>query len=127
MKPTLMKKTIYIFLLVLAFGSAASAQETKQLFTMIYSKGEAWQEEKPTTEQPYINEHFGYMQQLRKGGVIVMGGRYSNLGFMIIEVADEAAAQAIVQADPALSNGIFIADVFAFSPFYNGCIGEQKE
>ncbi|WP_452222795.1 YciI family protein [Lacinutrix chionoecetis] len=120
-----MKKTIYIFIIAIAFSSIAYAQDNDKLFAMIYSKGPEWNEKVSASKQDYFKAHSLHLQNLRKLEKILMGGRYSDLGFMILKAKNMPEAQLITKKDSSVVNGIFKVELFEFKPFYNGCIGEE--
>lgn len=100
-----------------------SVEETK-LFAMIYTPGEKWNHEISFDKQSFFAEHSKHIQNLRKTGYIVVGGRYSDKGFMLLRSKDSLEAQAIVQKDPSVTNQIFHVDLFEFRTFYEGYVGE---
>jgi len=63
---------------------------------------------------------------LRKEKKIIIGGRYSDYGFMIPKARNIDEAKSIAQRDSNLINGIFKVELFEFLPFYEGCIGDKK-
>jgi uncharacterized protein YciI len=70
-------------------------------------------------EQRLIGEHFAYLQGLVAGGVAHLVGRTMTtdehtLGLMLFHADSDAAAQAILAADPAIRNGVFRGEVRPF-------------
>lgn len=54
-------------------------------------------------------EHFDYLQQLLADGRLVLAGPTlgeTNTGICVFEAPDEAAAQAIMAADPVIAQGV---------------------
>jgi len=84
---------------------AVSAQEqTKQpSYLCLYRPGAHWLPGKPLAEQP-LREHGRYMLDLYQRGVMRMAGRFADGsgGAMLFGADDDASAQAIVAADPAV-------------------------
>ncbi len=111
-----------IFILFAASSFGQTEDESK-LFTMIYTPGEKWNHEITFDKQPFFNEHSAHIQKLRKEGRIVIGGRYSNKGFMLLRAKDSIEANAIVGKDLSVANQIFDVELFEFNPFYEGCVG----
>ena len=96
--------------------------QSEQYFAMIYTTGENWDHEKQVHEQAYFNEHSAFLSSLRKEGKIVIGGRYSDKGFMLLKAKDEAEALALIATDVSVANKTFYAEIFAFSVFYKWCL-----
>jgi uncharacterized protein YciI len=66
-----------------------------------------------------LAEHFAYLQGLLAQGSLKLAGRTvtsgpETMGIAVFEAADEAAARAIMAADPAVSEGVMTAEVFPF-------------
>ncbi len=65
-------------------------------------------------EQESLAGHFAYLQDLTRKGVVVLAGPCtddSGLGIVVFEAPDENAARRIMNADPAVSAGVFIAEL----------------
>jgi uncharacterized protein YciI len=70
----------------------------------------------PTGEESrVVGEHYGYLALLRDEGKLVLAGPSivagDTFGIGVLDVDDEAEAQAIVAADPAVVNGIMTAEI----------------
>ena len=70
-------------------------------------------------EDRIIGEHFKYLSRLHDRGVVWMAGRtlttdLSSFGIVIIQVEDEASADKLMKADPAVKLGVMKADLFPF-------------
>ncbi|WP_411768651.1 YciI family protein [Winogradskyella sp. A3E31] len=122
-----MGKTLTTLILLLSIVSMGYSQEEKQLFAMVYSKGKAWNENVSTSEQLKFKQHSIHLQNLRKEKKIIIGGRYSDYGFMILEAKNIDEAKLITQRDSTVINGVFKVELFEFLPFFEGCIGEEKQ
>lgn len=76
--------------------------------------------EGPTPEEARIvGEHFAYLKGLTEAGVMVLVGRTQNndentLGLAIFRADDDAAARAIMEADPAVRQGVMTAELFPY-------------
>jgi len=95
----------------LASGAAAQvATPVQPSFLCVYRAGPKWLSGKPLEEQP-LREHGRYMLELYRRGVMQLAGRFvdGSGGAMLFGAEHEAAAQAIVAADPAV-----IAQTFAY-------------
>jgi len=110
-----------VAVLTLAFALApacASAQSeeapaaAQQLFLFQYSPGPAWREGVPMRQQG-LGPHAAYMQQLQNEGRLFAGGGYASDdgGMAIVSAANIEEARAMLAADPAVSSGIFVAEL----------------
>ena len=79
-------------------------------YLCIYRPGPRWLPGKPLSEQP-LREHGRYMLELYRRGVMRLAGRFADGsgGAMLFGADDDASAQAIVAADPAV-----VAETFAY-------------
>ncbi len=74
----------------------------------------------PTAEEAAIvDEHFAYLQRLTEAGVMLFVGRTltvdeATFGIAVFRAADEEAATAIMNNDPAVAKGIMAATLFPF-------------
>ena len=82
------------------------------IFALCYRPGPAWLADKPVFEQP-LREHRSYMRSLLDAGSIVLGGPYSDDtgGFVALEADSHEAALEIAAGDPAVRDGVMLADV----------------
>ena len=89
---------------------AAQPAPPQPSYLCIYRPGPRWLPGKPLSEQP-LREHGRYMLDLYRRGIMRMAGRFADGsgGAMLFGAADDAGAQAIVAADPAV-----IAATFAY-------------
>ena len=112
-----------MFLTVQAVSAQEKSQDEEfQYFAMIYTTGENWDEGRDYHEQAYFKEHTEFLSKLRKEEKILIGGRYSDKGFMILKAKDEADALAILASDESVVNKTFKAEIFPFMVFYKGCL-----
>ena len=81
-----------------------------KLFVIYYTPGDSWQEGKPFMEQDLL-AHGAYMKELYDDEVLTHGGPFldDSGGMSIIKAESLEAAQAIVDADPGVVNGVFRA------------------
>ena len=96
---------------LLASGEVAAQEQTRQpSYLCVYRPGPRWLPGKPLAEQP-LREHGRYMLDLYKRGVMRMAGRFADGsgGVMLFGADDDASAQAIVAADPAV-----VAETFTY-------------
>ncbi len=67
----------------------------------------------PETEER-VSEHFKYLQELQKEGILTMAGRFSEvlIGLVMIEASTKEEAIEIMNNDPAVKSGIFHAELY---------------
>ena len=96
---------------------ASTVQGGSNLFVVIYRPGPAWQAGRPMSEQGLL-PHGRYYRGLLDDGRLFAGGGFtgSDGGMAILRVADMGAARAIVAADPAVTSGIFVAELEQWRP-----------
>ncbi|MBC8647435.1 MAG: hypothetical protein H7X85_09750 [Thermoanaerobaculia bacterium] len=76
--------------------------------------------ESTAEEDALVGKHFAYLKDLTRRGVVILAGRTlnsdpSSFGIVIFRAESQAAAEKIMRADPAVSAGIFRADLFPYS------------
>jgi uncharacterized protein YciI len=83
--------------------AGAAEEPTQPSYLCVYKPGPRWLQGKPLSEQP-LREHGRYMLDLYKRGVMRLAGRFADGsgGAMLFGASDDAAARAIVDADPAV-------------------------
>jgi len=70
-------------------------------------------------EERVVGEHFAYLQDLTRRGVVKLAGRTlttgpETFGICVLEAADEKAARAFMAGDPAVKQGVMTAELFPF-------------
>ncbi len=70
-------------------------------------------------EQATLGRHFAYLQELKASGSLILAGRTlttgpETFGIAVFEAADETAARAIMNADPAVTEGLMTAELFPY-------------
>lgn len=96
------------------------------LYIVTYTTGASWDQSKGPAEQPFFKEHSSRLSQLRKDGVIKFGARYAEKGIIVIAAPSMIKAKEIINADVAISNNLFVADIQKLSIFYDGCLERPK-
>jgi uncharacterized protein len=93
-------------------GSHAEGAPTTTAYLVVYKPGPAWLEGKPLAEQP-LKEHGRYLLSLYVKGSLKFAGPFSDNagGAAVFDAADDEEAQAVVAADPAVTSGVFIAEL----------------
>lgn len=70
-------------------------------------------------ENKIVQHHFEELQDLQKAGKLILAGRTLNMdengfGIVILEVESEEEAQAFMENDPAVKEGIMEATLFPY-------------
>jgi uncharacterized protein YciI len=116
-------------LLALASGQTAPPESATpvppRFFAVEFRTGPKWDATKPPNEQAHFQEHSKNLQTLRKSGRILVGGRYTDRGLLILSGASEEEVRGLFASDPSVANGVFVFDVWEFRPFYSGCVGTK--
>src|SRR2546430_4393332 len=97
---------------VLVAADEQQQAAAKTTFLVIYRPGPAWLPGKSVSEQP-LKEHGRYMLGLYvKGSMKLAGPLTDNAGgAVVLEVAGESEAKAIVAEDPAVKSGVFLCEI----------------
>jgi uncharacterized protein YciI len=112
-------------LLVALSSSTVRAEEppaADKHFVVQFTVGPAWVEGKAPNEQAYFADHSANLKRLRAEGKLLLGGRYSDKGIIIVTGPSEEAVRAEIEKDPSVRNGTFVAAIHPFSAFYTGCV-----
>lgn len=95
---------------------AAADPAAAPLFALILAPGPAWKPGRPFAEQG-LRPHFDYWMALfRDGRIITAGPVGGDGGLVLLRAADQAAADAILAADPAIVAGIFTGTIRRYAP-----------
>ena len=93
----------------------------RRLFLFFYRPGPAWRAGRPMREQD-LRAHAAYHARLLSEGRAFAGGGYvgEDGGLAIVRAAGLDEARAILAADPAIQNGVFVAEIRQWAPrFHN--------
>jgi uncharacterized protein len=79
-------------------------------------------------EQAIVGEHFTHLQALTDQGVVLLVGRTQDnsprtFGIVIFQAGSEEQAQALMDSDPAVRQGIMRAELFPFRIALAGEVG----
>lgn len=70
-------------------------------------------------EQDVVSAHFRYLVELRDQEVLILAGRTQvdegTFGIVIFDAADEAAARAVMQGDPAVAARVFDGALYPYA------------
>lgn len=118
-----MKKTTFAALAALFVTTSALAQEAKpKQFLIVLRLTPTYHDLKNWTEKEnrLVGEHFKKLQDLQKSGKLILAGRTtveekSTMGLVVFEAASEQEARDVMNADPAVANGIMTAELFPYA------------
>lgn len=70
-------------------------------------------------EAEIVSRHFARLQSLMEQGIVILAGRTlntdpSSFGIVVFNAESEAAARAIMESDPAVSEGVMRAELFPY-------------
>lgn len=118
-------KSFLCFLLVplsiacvaVAATSTDTDTTTKSTFLLIYRPGPSWPPGKLVSELP-LREHGNYMLSLYAKGAMKLAGPLTDNagGAVVLEVANEGEAKAIIENDPAVKAGYFVHELHPWAP-----------
>ena len=91
------------------------------MFVVTYTYGPAWQTGKTVEEQPLLDEHIQYMQQVFAARQLLMGGPFlDNQGALaILDVETFAQARDIVAHDPFVQARVLEPQLHAWHTYFN--------
>lgn len=99
------------------FAVSAPVPRAAPLYLVVYGPGPSFLTGKPLGEQP-LREHGRYLLSLYRQGVLKWAGPFADDsgGALVLEAEDDAAALALVRADPAVETQIFDFQLRRWSP-----------
>lgn len=106
--------------------ASAEAAPANRLFAVQIRTGAKWDAAKPAREQLHFREHSANLKRLRDAGHLVMGARYSDIGFIVLTAKSEAEARAMMDEDPSIKAEVFRYEVHLMSVFYPGNIESPR-
>jgi uncharacterized protein YciI len=120
-------RSLIAWLILASFAVHAETPPAgEKLFLVQFTVGDAWAKEKAPQEQAYFAEHSANLKRLRTEGKLLLGGRYSDKGILIVRGPSEEAVRADIDQDPSVVNHTFNAAVYPFGTFYDGCVERSK-
>jgi uncharacterized protein YciI len=95
-----------------ASGAGTSVPTLETVYLVVYRPGEKWLVGRPLEAQP-LREHGRYMLSLHREGTLRYAGRFADGsgGAAVFAAADDAAATAVVEKDPAVISKVFAYDL----------------
>lgn len=88
-----------------------------RLYAVFFRPGPRWLEGKTIFEQP-LDSHVAYLKSLYEKGIVLLAGPLegSGGGLTILQLADEEEAQTLIEADPAISQGVLTYTLHRWYP-----------
>ena len=110
---------VLAFLAALAALAAAQAPSAKKQFLIrIEPVRPTFADDMTPEEQKIMGVHFGYLKKLAEEGKVVLAGPSVNgtktFGIIVVEVANEAEARAILEGDPSYKAGVQKGELLPF-------------
>ena len=94
---------------------SASAKESL-FYAIVYRAGPNWRADVPMERQGLL-PHFNYMRDLHARGTIVLAGPLGrDGGLVVIHARNQAEADGVIAADPAVTAGLFTGEARSFTP-----------
>jgi uncharacterized protein YciI len=93
-------------------AASAPVPTLETVYLVVYRPGEKWLAGRPLEAQP-LREHGRYMLSLHREGTLRFAGRFEDGsgGAAVFAAADDAAATAVVEKDPAVVSKLFAYDL----------------
>ncbi|MET0272634.1 MAG: YciI family protein [Phenylobacterium sp.] len=115
----MLRMTLAAVVLAASLASAPARAEDAPLYLFLYRPGPAWQVGKPMHQQA-LKPHTVYIQKLLDEGKLVAGGPTLDVdgGMAIVRAASAEEARAMLAVDPAITGGVFVAEVRTWRPVY---------
>ena len=92
------------------------------LFAVELRTGPGWDAARAAHEQAHFREHSANLKRLRQAGQLLVGARYGDKGFLVLMAESEAAARALIDADPSVQSQVFAYALQPLRVFYAGCV-----
>lgn len=97
---------------------AQDAEIEGRLFAVRFTVGPSWDEAKPFAEQKHAAEHSANLRRMREEGLVVLGGRFADIGMIVVQAPDASTVRAQLARDPSLEAGTFRVTVDEYRPFF---------
>lgn len=116
--------TLRVLALVAVLAWSAAVTETSQsssTFAVRFQPGTAWDKSKASGDQIGFKSHSANLQRLRAEGRIVLGGRFADLGLIVVTAPDLAAARELFAGDETVAAKVFTIQIDPWSTIFDGC------
>ena len=107
-------------------STAWQAAQKPALFAVRFQPGAGWDQSKPPAEQTGFASHSANLQRLRRDGRVVLGGRFADLGLIVVSAADLAAARELFTSDETIAAKVFSVQIDQWSTIFEGCTSGTK-
>ena len=104
-----------------------ASQQPAQLFAVRFRPGSAWIDSKSASDQTGFAAHSANLQRLRREGSLVLGGRFADVGLIVVKAADPTAARVLFATDPTIGSDVFSIQIDPWSTIFAGCTDERRE
>ena len=101
----------------------ASPPPDAKLYAVVVRTGPSWDAARPAAAQLHFKEHSANIRRLGTEGRLALGGRFGELGMLLVRAGSEAEARALFDADPSVAAGTFRLEVNEWRTFAPGCVG----
>ena len=108
-----------------AIPAAAPPAAQSTLYAVEFKTGPGWDAAKPPGEQTHFREHSANLKRLRDQGSLVLGARYSDKGFIVLQAATADEAHAMIKQDPSVQARVFAYELHPFNVFYGGTVAPK--
>lgn len=107
---------------------AALAQQGAPVrtFAVEIRTGTAWDAGKPPGEQAHFRDHSANLRKLREQGALVLGARYSDKGFLVLQAPSEQDAHDLLRQDPSFAAKVFTYELHEMNVFYGGTVQPRR-
>jgi uncharacterized protein YciI len=119
------RQSVRVLVLALAIActsAAAPSTQTASLFAVRFQPGAAWDKSKPPAGQAGFASHSANLQRLRREGRVVLGGRFGDLGLIVLSASDAAAARELFATDETIAARVFTIQIDPWSTIFDGCL-----
>ena len=103
-------------------GATVAATQSPALFAVRFQPGAGWDKSKTPNEQAGFASHSANLQRLRRDGRVLLGGRFADLGLIVITAADAAAARDQFSTDETIAAKVFTIQIDPWSTIFEGCV-----
>src|SRR3954447_17398294 len=96
-------------------------EEAMRKYVALIGHGPRWIDGKSVYAQGKpVEDHLAAMREHYDAGVLQLGGPFDHGGgIAVLDVADEAAARAVMDADPAVLAGVMVYEIRALRPVFD--------
>lgn len=98
-------------------------------YIALINHGPQWIKGKTVYEQGTpVDAHLSAMRDRFDAGQLLLGGPFDEGGgIAVLDVPDEAAARAVMDADPAVRAGVMVYEIKALRPIFDAAGGARTE